>query len=182
MRKGQTHPSSMTSKNMLAQGLVELLRHEEYKDITITRLCEHAQMARRTYYRNFDTIEDVLAHYIAGIMEEFVKKLDRDAHVDSKAVVIAYFAFWEKHAWLLLLLSKNNLIHITFSQYIHYLHQFPRALWLSDQDVPDGGVFSVRLAYTSGGLWSVLTFWISSGCKQSPGELADIICGSLGAQ
>ncbi|RCX18606.1 TetR family transcriptional regulator [Fontibacillus phaseoli] len=177
MRKGQTHPSSITSKNMLAQGLVGLLREEEYKDITITKLCDHAQIARRTFYRNFETIEDVLAYSIAGIMGEFVKELNAHVYEDLRTVATVYFAFWEKHARLLLLLSKNNLIHIVFTQYIHYLHQFPKTLWLNGKVPPDEGSFAVRLAYISGGLWSVLTYWISSGCQQCPSELAGIISG-----
>ncbi|WP_080831779.1 TetR/AcrR family transcriptional regulator [Cohnella massiliensis] len=178
MRKGQTHPSAILSKRMLAQGLVELLREEEYKEITVTRLCERAQIARRTFYRNFETIEDVLSFSIAGMMEEFVKEMQAHVHDDFKTVVTAYFTFWEKHAWLLLLLSKNQLIHIVFTLYIHYLHQFSNVLWLNDQAAaPDEEEFAVRLAYTSGGLWSVLTYWISSGCRQSPGELAGIIGG-----
>lgn len=177
MRKGQTHPSSITSKNMLSQGLVELLREAEYKDISVTRLCDHVQISRRTFYRNFETIEDALAYYVAGIMDHFVKELQKHADDDFKTVARAYFTFWEKHARLLMLLNKNSLIHIVFTQYIHYLHQFPKTLWLNGQAPPEEGSFSVRLAFISGGLWSVLTYWISSGCKQSPTELADIING-----
>lgn len=129
MRKGQTHPSSILSKNMLAQGLVELLREKDYTDITITKLCDRAQIARRTFYRNFETIEDVLAYYISGIMDQFGKSLQDHACHDFKAVVVAYFNFWEKHTWFLLLLSKNNLIHIVFTQYIQCLHQFPNIFW-----------------------------------------------------
>lgn len=177
MRKGQTHPSSITSKNMLAQGLIELLREEAYKDITVTKLCDCAQIARRTFYRNFDAIEDVLVYAIAGIMDEFVKELNAHVYGDLQAVATVYFTFWERHTRLLLLLSKNNLIHIVFTQYIHYLHQFPKTLWLNGEIPPDEESFAVRLAYLSGGLWSVLTYWISSGCKQTPAELAGLIGG-----
>lgn len=175
MRKGQTHPSSIISKNMLAQGLVELLLEKEYKDITITKLCDHAQIARRTFYRNFTTIEDVLAYYTSSIMNEFVKILQDHAGDDFKTVVIAYFNFWEKRTWLLQLLNKNNLIHIIFTQYIQCLQQFPNIFWHNKHVPLDESDFAVRLAYTAGGLWSVLTYWISSGCKQSPYELAQII-------
>lgn len=177
MRKGQPHPSSMTSKNMLSQGLVELLREEEFKDITVTRLCDHAQISRRTFYRNFETTEEVLAYYIDGIMDLFVKAMEGYAEDDFKTVTKAYFSFWEKYDRLLMLLNKNNLIHIVFTRYIHYLHQFPKTLWLNGQAPPDEQNFAVRLAYISGGLWSVLTYWISSGCKHSSIELADIING-----
>lgn len=172
MRKGQPHPSSINSKNMLSQGLIELLQEKEYKDITITALCEHAQIARRTFYRNFETIGDVLAYYIACIIDAFVKELQVHVNDDYKSVVIAYFTFWEKNIELLVLLSKNNLTHIIFTQYIKSLHQFPVVLLQNSTEKE----FACKLAYTSGGLWSVLTYWISNGCKQSPYELADIIC------
>jgi AcrR family transcriptional regulator len=68
MRKGQSHPSSNISKNMLAQGLMELLEEKEYKAITITQLCEQAKIARRTFYRHFESKEDILSYYISCII------------------------------------------------------------------------------------------------------------------
>ncbi|HCX02974.1 MAG: TetR/AcrR family transcriptional regulator [Tissierellales bacterium] len=176
MRKGQSHPSSNISKNMLAQGLMELLEEKEYKAITITQLCEQAKIARRTFYRHFESKEDILSYYISCIINEFQEELQICENKDFETIIITYFSFWEKHTRLLLLLNKYNLTHIIFTQYIKCFYQHPIILRPNNQVLLDDNYFACNLAYTSGGLWSVLMYWISNGFKQTPKELAAIIC------
>lgn len=176
MRKGQVHPSATLSKQLLAEALIQLLQQVEYPKVTITSVCKQAQIARRTFYRNFKTLEDILVYYISTVMEDFIMELQQHMHTDYRSIVLTYFTFWEKHVWLLNLLHNNQLIHIIFTQYIKCLHEFPTILSSSNTAELHKHDVLVQLAYTSGGLWSVLTFWVSSGCRHSPEELTSIVC------
>ena len=72
MQKGQTHPAALVSKCLISDALISLIQESGFRQITITLLCERAQIARRTFYRNFDTVEDVLRYIGSQTIEEFV--------------------------------------------------------------------------------------------------------------
>lgn len=175
MQKGQTHPAAIISKEMLVKSLIDLLKKKPYENITITELCVHAQIARRTFYRNFKTIDDVLTFYTDGIIDEFSKELQIHLNDSYENIVIAYFYFWQRYLDFLSLLNKNNLTYIIFTQYIKCFYKFPYILGKNSNPQPDENSFAIKLAYISGGLWSVLNYWISTGGKQTPEEVAKII-------
>ena len=45
---------------MLYEGLARLMREGDFAGITVTDLVESAKVGRTTFYRNFDSIEDIL--------------------------------------------------------------------------------------------------------------------------
>lgn len=175
MQKGQPHPAATLSKNMLALGLFHLLKKKLYADITITELCKHSDIARRTFYRNFNSIDEVLEYYIGDIIKEFEEEMQQNATKDYHSIVTAYFTFWSKYAELLDVLNKNELTYILFTQYIKCLIHLP-FICNYDKETPfNEQVFACKLAYSAGGLWSLLSYWSARGCVESPGELADTV-------
>jgi len=72
MQKGQPHPAALGAKSLISDALINLIQESGFRQITITLLCERAQIARRTFYRNFDTVEDVLRYIGSQTIEEFV--------------------------------------------------------------------------------------------------------------
>lgn len=175
MKKGQPHPAAALSKSLLASGLISLLQKKAYTSITITQLCHHAQVARRTFYRNFTSIDEVLEYYINELISEFEEDMKQYASSDYHEMITAYFTFWSKYAEFLKLLNKNGLIHFVFHPYIKCLINLPFICAYNKEDSYDEQVYSCKLAYTAGGLWSLLTYWSASGCRETPKELADIV-------
>lgn len=175
MKTEQRHPASILSKQLLSQALIGLLQEKAFNEITITRLCQQAQIARRTFYRNFESIQDVLEYLSADLMTQFIQELHKHKDSNFQEIAKSYFSFWQRHVQLLMLLEKEKLISVLFIEYIKSLHQFPD-IFRGTTDKSLEGQAIVRLAYTSGGLWSVLTYWIATGCKQTSTELAAAVC------
>lgn len=174
MRKGQEHPSAAVSKNMIAEGLLELMGEQPLADITIVQLCERAQVSRRTFYRHFHTTGDVVSHLSGDIAGKFADAMRACREQPYRNIVTAYFLFWREHAGFLELLNRNNMVYVVFTPYLLCLPEIP---WLfRPQSVPGTEAFNCELAYCSGGLWSVLTYWIMNGCRQPEEELAETIC------
>lgn len=175
MKKGQAHPAALTSKKMLSEALIELMKKKEYKSITITEVCNQSQIARRTFYRNFEVMEDVLVFSAKNIIEEFSEEMNNHITGSYYDVLLAFFSFWKNYKDFMILLNQNGLVHIIFTEYIKSLEQNPFLCYpktskeLKPEEIP------CLIAFTAGGLWSLLTYWISNDCKQSPEELAKII-------
>lgn len=51
---------SQESSAMIYNALAELMQEKEYGKIKINELCERAKLGRVTFYRHYDTIDDVL--------------------------------------------------------------------------------------------------------------------------
>ena len=193
MKKGQSHPASALSQKLLADGLLSLLEQKPFREITIKELCAHSDIARRTFYRHFSSVEDVMAYVVSHIIENFKKHMLQVQKEAYPAILASYFAFCKDYASLLELLNKNNLAHLIF---IPYMQSLPGLPWLFPpgsfldsfpdsflRETPEGGedmeVLNCRLSYHSGGLWSVLTYWCINGCSQPAEKLAQTLCGML---
>lgn len=176
MQKGQSHPASAVSEEMLSRGLMDLLEIRSYQDITVTALCEYSQIARRTFYRHFATIEDVLFCAVSEMIKEFIREMNAKEKAAYKEIVIAYFLFWEKYAGFLRNLERDHLTHVVFTEYIKCLYEVPWVFLPANNLSTVTDVFNCKLAFGSGGLWSLLTYWIAGGCRQSGERLAEILC------
>lgn len=127
MKKGQSHPASALSQKLLADGLLSLLEQKPFREITIKELCAHSDIARRTFYRHFSSVEDVMAYVVSHIIENFKEHMLQVQKEAYPAILASYFAFWKDYASLLELLNKNNLAHLIF---IPYMQSLPGLPWL----------------------------------------------------
>ena len=58
----------------VAQALVLLLGEKPYAKISVKEIAERAGVNRATYYRHFETKDDVVRHYYARIMDEYLDR------------------------------------------------------------------------------------------------------------
>lgn len=171
MRKGQIHPSTYLYKDLISKALIAQLYTKKMDLITITELCEQAQVSRRTFYRHFTDKKDVVDYYITELMKNLALELKKCSKQDKRALVVTFFSFFEPYTKLLEVLNSNGLGDIAFTSYIKCVTTLTFAEALS-QD------FNYNMAFMLGGLWSLLTFWIMNGCKKGSEELADIVCSA----
>lgn len=73
--KQTANPAALVTRRLLAESLLRLMESNSYKDITILQITQEAQVARRTFYRNFDSKEELLRYAIALLSEEFLASL-----------------------------------------------------------------------------------------------------------
>lgn len=175
MRKGQSHPSADRSKKMMTAALIELMKEKEYRSITVKEICEKAQIARRTFYRNFNTKEDILSLFTKDIIQKFIDEMVTKSSESYHNMIESYYSFWYKHIDVLLLYDKNKLNDVIFTEYLMRLPEV-KFLYTPDLSLYESYEESIcALAFNSGGLWSLLTYWVSHGCKQTPNELALVL-------
>ena len=173
MQKGQSHPAALVSQKLITDALVALIREKGYRHITITELCERAGVARRTFYRNFDTVEDVLGYLGATTIEAFSREMERHAEEPYYNILVAFFSFWQEYEAVFGLFAGNNLTHILFAEYIKSLAQMPFLCEPVPFSTPRAGAY--WQAYNAGGLWSVLMYHSNANEPMQPEEFARIL-------
>lgn len=173
MNKGQAHPSTTLYESLITEAFMDLIQTKKIESITISELCQKADVSRRTFYRHFNTKEDIVSCYMHKIMSELALVLEpmvKDN--DPYSFVSTFFTFMLPYTKLIAHLQQNDLVSIMFSCYIQCLTPLSYPPTLSDVHASS---LDCKLAYMLGGLWSLLTFWIMNDCKQTPQQLADIV-------
>ena len=67
----KNNKKSKQSEQAFQLSLYELLKTTQFKDITISQLCKHANLNRTTFYAHYDKIEDI----ILNICETHIAKM-----------------------------------------------------------------------------------------------------------
>jgi AcrR family transcriptional regulator len=155
-------------KNQIVNGLFKLLKVKSFSSIKITELIKVSNVARASYYRNFDTIEDILVLYFKQIQLNrrypFKKNHLLNAQNNLQGVQESFEIIYSEKERIELLLQNG------LSDYFYQL--------LSDQiidqvgDMPANSIERYRLYVIIGIIFSIISEWITSGTQESPKEMA----------
>ena len=71
------------TKRRIIESLYELLDKKNYHDITITRIVDKAELGRRTFYRYFNSKDEVIEYSTNLLMNEFADTIVLN-HVETQ--------------------------------------------------------------------------------------------------
>ena len=172
------NPSAIRSQKEITDALLLLMHEHPYNEITIKQILLESKLARKTFYRNFDSKDDVLLSLLRKELEAYFSIVN-NARGD---VLTTIFAFAGRNSELLMLLDRNNMMHVvlsclnTFSQEMllkqnKELNPFSKLFEGLDQDY--------LVALNIGAVWNVISLWVRRGMKESPEEVKATIASYL---
>lgn len=152
------------AKDYIAEALLQLIEKQKYEDITITDIANKAGVTRITFYRNFNSKDEIVKSYLDTITDEFIKtsKIQYSPN-NFKEYIVRLFTHLEKNKKIGILLYKSNIIHFLKDE-------FDRIFLAKATDKNE----KYHYAFISGGLYNLYYYWIKNNFKESPQELANI--------
>lgn len=163
------------SKEWFLEALLKLMEHKKYEDITIKELALKAGLDRKTFYRNFDTKEDILNLYLDQTCKDYISNLRKEAVLTTYTVARAYFCTCKMHVDFLRLLDTNGLLPLLLTAFDKYLPELHK-IFEDEQSASNPVYYSeYALSYFTGGFWNISIKWIRNGAKETPDEMAQII-------
>lgn len=171
-----TNPSAIRSRDMLTNALLELMHKRPYADINIKDIALRADVNRRTFYRNFASKDDILFQYGNKLVRQMGMLIQAKNDFSFPTICEAYFEFWSLNLDFLMLLKQNNLLYFLFEQFDYFhdkLHLFLPASHIHKEDSHFSAAFAL------GGFWSLLVEWLNNDAKQSPKNMAKLICSTI---
>lgn len=166
---------AVRSAEMLYYGLAKLVQETPFDTIKVKDLVAVAHVGRTTFYRNFDTIEDVLrlrcdqvAEALLSYLHEYHQKHPDESSMTLLKPVLRYFYL---HSEFIEVLIKAKHIHIFEESLINLFSSFKplfRAFFGVEEDYVEY-IMHIRIA----SLVKILTLWIETGKQQTPDDLAD---------
>ena len=71
----QANKTARQSQELIAEGLFRLMDRKPFSQIRITELCQEAGVGRKTFYRNFQTKEDVVEFRLDQMQQEYLAEM-----------------------------------------------------------------------------------------------------------
>lgn len=90
------------TKALLSQGLIQLMKEKEVRDISVKELTELADINRGTFYLHYNDIYDLLTQMEDELFEEFSGILDHTIKDEAgghspRTVLLEIFYFFQRH-------------------------------------------------------------------------------------
>lgn len=176
--KHSDNPSAILSKQLVTAALIELMQKKQFNEITISEISLKAGVVRRTFYRNFDSKEDVLSYYMETLIEEYKNRLmiNKELTLEMSVRILFKLCYENKECFLAFkrngllgrLLDKwNTTLPVLHNLVLDRLQNFP--ITKNEQTL------SYLLTFNVGGVFNMIIKWINDGMDLTPDELADIV-------
>ena len=151
------------SKKTIANAMLKVMKIYDYREITVTQITQEAEVSRKTFYRHFRDKDEVLKHLFDSLYKECVSTIkDNDLH-HYWDVVQCFFDFWESHAKILNLMKQSNLLPQLFEESYERSFEVFRSVKPADLSEQYKAELPYLLAYSLGGMNSMLIKWIENG-------------------
>lgn len=163
------------SKEWLLQALLILMDKKEFKNITVKEIAAKAGVDRKTFYRHFETKEDILRFYTDRACQDYIAELESQHTLTTFTISKAYFSMCQKYISFFRKLEKNNLLIFllqAFDEYLPIIHKF-----FDSDDTTNNIIYysEYALSYYTGGFWNISTKWIRDGASKTPEEMALLV-------
>ena len=94
---------SIARQKLFQTTLLELMKEQKYQDITVTSLCKKMEIPRKTFYRYYGALEDVLY----AILDESLR--EAFLYLEVKTDMVGFFEYWKRKKGLLDVLQQSGL-------------------------------------------------------------------------
>ena len=165
LRKNNQESNAIT-RECIELALISLMEKKAYADISIKDIVERAGVSRASYYRNYDSKEDILSGFIQSICKEL-----------SRAMMKYNAVTQNRETWDALLLATESLapkfkllLEAGFGETLTI--EFIKSMNAS-VDRSNTALYYSNV-YWAGAISAVISEWIRSGMDASKGQIAEI--------
>lgn len=149
-------------KSKILESTISLLSKKKISEISISEVVEDAMVARASFYRNFQSIEDVLYKEENRLVAEFNKKYKTNEHQNIKIFFYELAKHLKEHQQFYEVLYKSNLTHIV---------QETIQEKMKKHIYPKNNIERFGLSFFSYGIYGWILSWIQNGMKDNPEDL-----------
>ncbi|MCR4790692.1 MAG: TetR/AcrR family transcriptional regulator [Treponemataceae bacterium] len=174
MTKKNPNITSAKYEQWIIEAFIELLKTNTYEQITIQQITDEARISRQTFYRHFESKDDILELFSNNLTDQLSKQLNSITEKNIYNIFLCYFSFWLQNTDLLSLVKTAGGEYFLGRYYNRTMHNILNILKeflpeYSDQD------FDLIKAFLLGGLYQIKLRWLENGYKESPAQLARLI-------
>lgn len=149
----------------LTDALVELLAEKPLGAVTVSELCERAQVGRASFYRNFSSKEDVLRAHVRRLLTAWARGHETAGDDAPAALVRSLFSHLDANRDFYGLLAQRDLTYLLKDEIVERV----------ELDVEGPAPLAYARAYVAYTLYGWAELWFARGMRDSPDEIAALL-------
>lgn len=167
--KGTNEEQKRITRESLLAALMELWEHKPYEKITVTELARRAGVSRMAFYRNYDSIDQIVAEHMRNLYVDYVSTLAREGCTRYVDYAIRFFYYVAENERFMRKALKAGFGQILLDSIEDYIAS-DDALRVSDVDMSRFSDEQLR-HFAAGGYLVVLEKWLEDGMAESPEQM-----------
>lgn len=160
--------TSVQHQKQVEQSLIALMRKMPYEDITVTQLCQAANVSRRVFYHLFSNKTGALHAMIDHMI------LASEGYLPEAPDAVRYFRYWKDRKDFLDALADNQMTGLLLERMFSIVRSEDSDVrnWLKAYDRETGQEI---LTFNLCGIIGLTFSWYQSGFRKSPEEMAAVL-------
>jgi len=148
-----------------------MMLQEHFNHITISALCQEAGVPRKSFYRYFETKEDVFHLLVDSLLTDCIACCGLGIHsaleLSPEKMALCY-RFWLEQRQVFDAAQKSGMVPNLLSR----MFQFYENSYLNDPDLWQDPDAADRLLFSVSGISAILFQWYGRGFDRTPEEMA----------
>lgn len=140
------------------------MESKPFAKITVAQIADKAGVNRSSYYRHFESKEDILRFYLRTVMAEYLAAFRRGSRHDYPSYLLQMFRTFYGHRDDLLLIHRNSLSHLLLDV-LNEGFRFDEIEASADRNR------QFEAAYHIGGIYNDMLLWMRHGMEETPEQM-----------
>ncbi|MDH2997010.1 hypothetical protein A1D22_04835 [Pasteurellaceae bacterium LFhippo2] len=163
---------NLVVKQSITEALLILMQKQPFEKISISEITRLAGVGRVSFYRNYQSKEDILHKYLRSQFDQhFAAVASARKLRNVRDIFVNIFAFLKNCEWMLSVIYDQ--------QFSHLLLDFIKDCCGAKAEHEDE--LAYKNALIMGVVFGAVDEWIRRGCVQSPDDMADNVATHLGS-
>ena len=149
----------------ITSSLLKFLKDREISEISISEICQDACVGRSSFYRNYDTKEDIIKKHLHTLISEWDTSYKATGQDSNAAMYGSLFAHLKDNSDLYLLLKKRNLFYLFLDVFLEIGGAKPE----------DENMWAYTKAFITYGTFGWIDEWIKRGMQESAETMSALL-------
>ncbi len=163
------------------EALAKLLETKSFSDIKISEIINKAGISRATFYRNFNSKEDIVKIKVRNMFIDFHQNMmayyTENLPTDETIVISEFFKRIDQEEKLVDTVIKSNLEYLMIDGILQIINYYKERFYELVKTNKKTEEYTMDMVSSSA--WTLLARWHKSGKEETPLRLAKIYLGAF---
>ncbi|WP_455716570.1 TetR/AcrR family transcriptional regulator [Anaerosporobacter sp.] len=163
------------TKKVIKESLIELLQEKEIHQITVTDICNKADINRGTFYTHYKDAYDLLQSLEDELFDQILKyalETSLETHLNTLLINIFDLIAQNKQLCKILFCKQRGSKVLDRILYIAYKLDIDKLIGNPDLDEVH---MEYLIKYSIGGIISVIQVWLENDLRESPSDIVKFL-------
>ncbi|WP_105957293.1 TetR/AcrR family transcriptional regulator [Apilactobacillus quenuiae] len=167
--------SAIRSEERIVNAFFKLLDQNDIYNISVVKICEVAQVSRKTFYKHFSVKEDIIERFFETKGQHYLNSLKYKRFNSFNEVIVYYFEFWNQYKREMQTLLKNNMMAPFFNPNLQPFYEIYRNLNFPWHSATKKNEIAIVSYFFSGGLQSLYLYILKNDCPNKINIIASTL-------